>query len=390
MALPLRYSMQSLWARRRTTLATAIGIALVVFVLASSWMLAFGVRRALMQSGSSDTALVLQKDSWGEGGSRLRQHLVGLAAAAPGVRRTEADGPLAVGEIVTATMLENRHDPLRWGNVQVRGVVPKSFVLRPAVRIVQGRAAAPGGDEAIVGIGVVDRFRGLRLGEGIELKKNRKLVIVGVFEADGSAFESEVWANLESVQGSIGYQTFVSSITARLEHANAFDAFAAGLQSTQQDGIDVVREVLYYDKISNEQATIIRGLGGIVTVIFALGAMLGAVITMHGAVSQRRREIAVLRALGFTPTAVLATFVLESALLALFGAVLGVGLSLLTPLFDFSTENFGTGREMTFHFVPSVPILFGSLALGLVVGLVGGLFPAFAAARVRPLPALRA
>jgi putative ABC transport system permease protein len=389
MTLPLRYSMQSLWARRRTTLATAIGIALVVFVLSSSWMLAFGVRRSLMQSGSSDTALVLQRDSWGEGGSRLRQNVLGLAAAAPGVRRGP-DGPLAVGEIVTYTMLENVRDPLHFGNVQVRGVVPKSFVLRPALRIVRGRAAAPGGDEAIVGIGIADRFRGLRIGDGIELKKNRKLTIVGVFEAGGSAFESEVWANLDSVQGSIGYQTFVSSITARLENPDAFDAFAAGLKATQQEGIDVVREVAYYDKVSNDQAAIIRGLGGIVTVIFALGAMLGAVITMHGAVSQRRREIAVLRALGFTPGAVLVTFVIESSLLALAGALLGVALSLLTPLFDFSTENFGTGAEMTFHFVPSAPILMGSLALGLAVGLVGGLFPAFAAARVRPLPALRA
>jgi putative ABC transport system permease protein len=389
MALPLRYSMQSLWARRRTTLATAVGIALVVFVLSSSWMLAFGVRRALMQSGSSDTALVLQKDSWGEGGSRLRRNVLGLAAAAPGVR-TEADGPLAVGEIVTYTMLENVRDPLRFGNVQVRGVVPKSFALRPAVRIVQGRAAAPGGDEAIAGIGVAGRFHGLRLGDGIELKKNRKLTIVGVFEAGGAAFESEVWANLESVQGSIGYQTFVSSITARLESPAAFDAFAAGLKATQQEGIDVVREVAYYDKVSNDQAAIIRGLGGIVTAIFALGAMLGAVITMHGAVSQRRREIAVLRALGFTPFAVLVTFVVESTLLALAGAALGVALSLLTPLFDFSTENFGTGAEMTFHFVPTPTILLGSLALGVGVGLLGGLFPAFAAARVRPLPALRA
>jgi putative ABC transport system permease protein len=388
MVLPLRYSIQSLWARRRTTLATAVGVALVVFVLASSLMLAFGVRRALLQSGSSDTALVLQKDSWGEGGSRLRHGLVGLAAAAPGVRRT-ADGPLAAGEIVTYTMLENVRDPLHWGTIQVRGVVPKSFALRPAVRVVRGRPAAPGGDEAIVGVGLVDRFHGLSLGEGIELKKNRKLVIVGVFEAEGSAFESEVWANLESVQGSIGYQSFVSSVTARLESPSAFDAFAAGVKASQQEGVDVLREVAYYDKVSNDMAAIIRGLGGIVTVIFALGAMLGAVITMHGAVSQRRREIAVLRAIGFTPSAVLVTFVLESLLLALAGATLGVGLALLTPFFDFSTENYGTGQEMTFHFVPTPPILLASLGLGVAVGFLGGVFPALSASRVKPLPGLR-
>jgi putative ABC transport system permease protein len=388
MVLPLRYSIQSLWARRRTTLATAVGVALVVFVLASSLMLAFGVRRALLQSGSSDTALVLQKDSWGEGGSRLRHGLVGLAAAAPGVRRT-ADGPLAAGEIVTYTMLENVRDPLHWGTIQVRGVVPKSFALRPAVRVVRGRPAAPGGDEAIVGVGLVDRFHGLSLGEGIELKKNRKLVIVGVFEAEGSAFESEVWANLESVQGSIGYQSFVSSVTARLESPSAFDAFAAGVKASQQEGVDVLREVAYYDKVSNDMAAIIRGLGGIVTVIFALGAMLGAVITMHGAVSQRRREIAVLRAIGFTPSEVLVTFVLESLLLALAGATLGVGLALLTPFFDFSTENYGTGQEMTFHFVPTPPILLASLGLGVAVGFLGGVFPALSASRVKPLPGLR-
>jgi putative ABC transport system permease protein len=388
MALPLRYSIQSLWARRRTTLATAIGVALVVFVLASSLMLALGVRRSLLESGSSDTALILQKDAWGEGGSRLRHGIVGMATAAPGVRHT-ADGPLAVGEIVTYTMLENVRDRLHYGTVQVRGVVPKSFALRPSVRIVRGRPAAPGGDEAIVGIGVADRFHGLRLGDGIELKKNRKLTIVGVFEAGGSSFESEVWANLESVQGSIGFQSFVSSVTVRLTSPNTFDAFRAGIQASQRENLDVMREVTYYDKISNDQARIIRGLGGIVTMIFALGAMLGAVITMHGAVSQRRREIAVLRAIGFSPSTVLVTFVLESLLLALAGAAFGVGLALLTPWFDFSTENFGTGSEMTFHFVPSPPILVGSLGLGVAVGLLGGFFPALSAARVKPLPGLR-
>jgi putative ABC transport system permease protein len=389
MVLPLRYSVQSLWARRRTTLATALGIALVVFVLASSLMLAFGVRRRLMESGSSDTALVLQKDVWGEGGSRIRQGVYGLATAAPGVRSTGA-GPLAAAEIVTYTMLEHVRDPLRWGMIQVRGVVPASFALRPALRVVRGRLASPGADEAIVGAGLAERFHGLRLGQSIELKRDRKLVIVGVFEAAHSAFESEVWANFDSVQQSIGFQSFVSSITVRLDNPDAFDRFAAGIQATQQESLEVVRERAYYDRVSNDQAAIIRGLGGIVTVVFALGALLGAVITMHGAVSQRRREVAVLRALGFTPAAVLVTFVIESGLLALAGALLGVGLSLLTPLFDFSTENFGTHAEMTFHFVPSPPILLVSLVLGLAVGLIGGFFPAVAAARVRPLPALRA
>ncbi len=389
MALPIRYSIQSLWSRRRTTAATAFGIALVVFVLAASLMLAFGVRHALLESGSSDTALVLQKDTWGEGGSRIRQSVLGLAAAAPGVKRG-ANGPLAAGEIVTYAMLENVRDPLRYGTIQLRGVVPESFALRPAVRVVRGRLATPGADEAIVGTGVADRFHGLRLGESIELKRNRKLLVVGVFEADHSAFESEVWADLESVRTSIGFQGFFSSITVRLESPSAFDAFATGLKATQQEGLDTVRETAYYDKISNDMAAIIRGLGGIVTVIFAFGAMLGALITMHGAVSQRRREIAVLRALGFSPSSVLVAFVLESALLALAGAALGVALSLLTPLFDFSTENFGTGTEMTFHFVPTPPILLAALGLGLGVGLLGGVFPAVAAARVKPLPALRA
>lgn len=389
MELPLRYSIQSLWARRRTTLATAVGIALVVFVLASSLMLAFGMKRALMSSGSSDTALVLQKDTWGEGGSRLRQGVLGLAEAAPGVKRT-ADGPLAVAEVVTYTMLESVGNAERYGTIQVRGVTAGSFTLRPAVHVVRGRRAALGADEAMVGTGLVDRFHGLRLGESIELKKNRKLRIVGVFEAEHMAFESEVWAGLDSVRDSIGIRGFVSSITVRLESASALDAFTAGIKATQQEGLAVERETAYYDRMSSGMSAGIQGLGGIVTVIFALGAVLGAVITMHGAVSQRRREIAVLRALGFPPSAVLVTFLLESLLLALAGAALGVGMALLTPWFDFSTENYGNGHEMTFHFVPNARILLGSLGLGVVVGLLGGLFPALTAARVKPLPALRA
>jgi len=388
MALPLRYSLQSLWARRPTTLATAVGIALVVFVLASSQMLSLGVRRTLLAAGNPDVALVLQQDSWDEVGSRLRQNTLSAVAAAPGVRTREPGSPEAVAEVVTDVMLVNVKDRSRFGTIQIRGTTAMGYQLRPEVRLVDGRLPAAGGDEAIVGLGVLDRFEGLSLGKSFELKKNRPITVVGTFEARGSAYESEVWTNFDTAQASVGFQGYVSSVTARLDSAGAFDAFVRGVKATEPQGVAIERQSAYYEKVSDDLARVIKGLGGIVTGIFALGALLGAVITMHGAVSQRRREIAVLRALGFTPGVVLVTFLVESLLIALLGAGLGVGLSLMTPLLDFSTQN--NGQDVRFHFAPDLEIMLSAMLLGTLVGVGGGLAPAVGAARVRPLPALRA
>ena len=389
MAIPFRYSWQSLWARRATTIATALGIALVVFVLASSLMLVGGLRGTLLRTGDPSRAIVMQTDGFSESWSRIRQSAYSEVAAAPGVKKDARGNPRITGEVVAHVYLATRGDSARNASLQVRGVMPNAFELRPSVRIVEGRAALPGTDEAIIGRSIVGHFEGGVLGGSISLKKKRALKIVGVFEAGGSAHDSEVWADIDTVRSSFNFQGYLSSVTAELESPRVFEAFEAALESDKRQGLSAERERDYYLKVSEDLSSVIAALGGIVTFIFSLGALLGAMITMHGAVSQRKKEIGVLRALGFARGHVLLAFVLEAAALALTGGVLGCSLAFLTTLVDFSAQNEATGQELLFRFMPS-PSLFGlSLLAGTLVGVLGGLLPALEAARVDPIRAMR-
>jgi putative ABC transport system permease protein len=389
MAIPFRYGWQSLWARRTTTAATALGIALVVFVLASSAMLVAGLKETLLRSGSAKRAIVLQQDGYSEGWSRIRQSAYTWVAAAPGVDKNENGEPRMTAEVVGHVYLPTARTATRSASLQVRGVMPNVFEFRPFAKIVEGRRATPGTDEAIVGRNIVGHFEGATLGGTIALQKKRKITIVGVFEAGGSSYDSEVWADIDTVRTSFNFQGYLSSVTAELESPRAFDAFKAALEGDKRQGLSVERERDYYLKVSENLSSVMATLGGLVTGIFALGALLGALITMHGAVSQRAREIGVLRALGFAPTQVLASFVVEAAALSLAGGALGCSLSLLTTLVDFKTINDATGQELSFRFLPSVPLLVTALGAGTLVGVLGGLYPAIQAARVNPVRAMR-
>jgi putative ABC transport system permease protein len=390
MAIPIRYSLRNVWVRRSTALATAAGIALVVFVLAASRMLAAGLRQTLLNAGSAEKAIVMQADAYAESRSRVRQSALTLAAAAPGVRRGPDGAALVSGEAVAQVYLSHADDRARHASVQVRGVTDSAFQLRPEVRVVVGRAAKPGTNEAIVGRGLIGRYEGVLLGGGFELQKNHKLQIVGVFEAGSSAYESEVWADLDMVRGSFGWTGYLSSVTAQLESAAAYDGFAMALQADKEQGLVVERQRAYYERVSNRLSTVIEGLGGVVAFIFSFGAMLGAAITMYGGVSQRRKELGVLKALGFTPAQVLSAVMIECLALSIVGGAAGVLLALSTPFFDFSTVNWSTGQQITFHFVPSAGALGGALLAGTIVGSLGGVFPALKAASMDAIGAMRA
>lgn len=381
----LTYSLRSLWVRRTTTLATAVGIALVVFVLSASRMLAWGMRKTMATAGNADQALVMQNDIWAEAGSRIDQSVLARVAAAPGVKRNGGGEAMVTGESVNHILLPSVSDPTRISTIQVRGV--SANVLE--TRLVRGRPITPGTDEALVGKGVAGRFKGLGLGESVELSATRTLVVVGVFETGGSVYESEVWADLDAARSAFALDGMLASVTAQLESPDAFDAFALPLTQDKQTGLDVVRESAYYEKVSSGMADVISMLGMIETSIFSMGAILGAMITMYAAVSQRRKEIGVLRALGFGRSHIVSTFLIESTALALAGALLGIALALITPSLDFATTNFATGQEVLFRFIPSVEILCVSLAVGAAMGVLGGLLPALGAARVSPLQAMR-
>ncbi|HET9933799.1 MAG TPA: FtsX-like permease family protein [Polyangiaceae bacterium] len=384
MALPFRYSFRNLWVRRTTTFATIVGIGLVVFVLAATLMLAAGVKRTMTSAGRADRAIVMQGDAYSEGDSRMRQSVLGIVGAAPGVRRDAAGEPLVVGETIVHVYLSAADDPSSIDSVQIRGISAKAFLVRDEVRLVEGRLPKPGTDEAIVGKRLFGRYQGLRLGDGFELQKKRRVTIVGAFAADGAAYESEVWADLDAVRSSFGFQGYLSSITARLESPQSFEGFAGTLRADKRQGLSVERERAYYEKVSEGLSHLITGLGSVVALIFSLGALLGAAITMYGAVSQRTREIGVLKALGFARTEVMLVILLESTLLAAAGGALGIGVALLTPLFDFSAMNYATGQQLVFRFVPELGVLGRALASGTLVGVLGGLFPALRAASVNP------
>lgn len=389
MLIPLAYNVRSLFVRKTTTFATAGGIALVVFVLSSSLMLAQGIRRTMVSAGAPDKGLVLRKGSDAELSSSIETKYKGLILAAPGVKRDATGAPVGAGELVVVIAMNKVDGDGQFSNVQVRGIEPASLALRPEVRMVDGRPPQPGTDEAIVGVGMLGRFEGLRVGSDFEIKKNRRIKVVGSFEAGGSSFESEVWTDIDTVRSSFGREGLYSSVTVQLESPSKFDGFRATVENDKQLGLESFRENAYYEKQSEGTSIFISALGITVAVFFSIGAMIGAMITMYGAVSQRVKEIGTLQALGFSRFSVLLSFLFESTLLALIGGALGAAASLLMSLVSFSMMNFATWQEVTFSFAPTPGILLGSAVAGGVMGILGGFFPAVRAARTSPIEAMR-
>lgn len=384
----LRYALRSLWARRMTTLATTGGIALLVFVLSASGMLAKGMRQTVASAGDASRAIVMQHDQWSEAGSRVDQTVLAQVAAAPGIRRGPGGQPLVTGELVTSQIL-GATAAGRLSTLLIRGVSANVLELRPEVHVVEGRAIQPGTSEALVGRSLIDLQPEVALGHSFELAAGRPVTVVGVFEAGGTVLESEVWVDLDSARSAIGEEGKLSSVTARLEQPDALDAFSLPLTQDKQAGLDVARESAYYTKISGGMADVIAALGAVEAVIFSLGAVCATMIVFYGAVAQRRREIGVLRALGFGRRRILLAFLLESIALALAGGAIGVALALLTPLLDFTTVNFATGTDVSFRFVPDAGALLTAVAVAAGVGLFGGVLPALRAARMSPVVAMR-
>lgn len=386
--IPIVYNLRSLKVRRTTTLATALGVALVVFVLASAMMLSAGIKRTLGKSGRADTAIVMRKGADAELSSSIEEPSVALVLAAPGVRRDERGVGIGVGELVVVITIDKLGTD-GVSNVQVRGVAEGSTKMRPELRVVAGRPAQLGTDEVMVGQRVAGRFKGLALGQSFELRKGRPVKVVGVFSTEGSAFESEVWVDLNTLRSAFGREALVSSVRVRLEGASKYDGFAAVVEQDKNLMLMSQREPEFYRKASESTADFASILGTVIAVFFSLGAMIGAMITMYASIASREREIGTLRALGFSRGSVLLSFLLEAILLSLLGGGLGLGASLLMSFVKISMMNFSTWSEVVFSFTPTPEILGTALLFAGVMGLFGGLLPAVRAARLSPLKAMR-
>jgi putative ABC transport system permease protein len=387
--IPIRYNLRSLAVRKATTIATALGIALVVFVLAAAQMLSHGIRNTLGKAGSADRALVLRKGADAELSSNIESRLVNLILAAPGVKHDASGKPEGIGQVMLVLALEKAGVADQVSNVALRGVPPNAFEGRDDIKITSGRLFNPGADEVIIGKRIAGHFRGLNLGDSFELKKNRKVQVVGIFDANGSSHESEVVGDIELVRTSFGREGQVSSVVVTLEAPSKFEAFKSAMEHDKQLGLSAFSELAYYEKQSEGTATLVTFLGGAIVFFFSVGATIGAMITMYAAVSHRRREIGTLRALGFSRITILSSFLLEAILLTLIGGAVGAVASLAMGSVHFSMMNMASWSEITFSFDPSLSILLSALAVGGVMGLFGGFLPAFRASRVSPVEAMR-
>jgi len=386
MPIPVSYSYRNLLARRLTTFLTAAGMALVIFVFAAVLMLAEGLRQTLVATGSFDNAMVLRAGSETEVQSAIDRTQAAIIAAQPEIA-PGPEGPLVASEAIILVNLTKRGSS-KPGNVMIRGVQPPSFGLRREVRLAQGRWFRPGSNEIVAGAQIADRFQGAALGETLRFAM-RDWRVVGVFDAGNTGFSSEIWGDVEQLLQAFR-RTVFSAVILRLRAPGDFDPLKARLETDPRLPVQVRREVEFYEAQSRRLADFIRLLGLVLTAIFGLGGVVGAMISMYDQVGTRINEIGTMRALGFQRRHILLAFLLEAGLLGGLGWLIGMIPAACLNFLTLSTINWASFAEITFRFTLTPEILLKSLAFGVAMGLVGGLLPAVKAARLPLIEALRA
>lgn len=384
MAIPIVYNLRSVRARWASAVVAILGIAGTVGVFVAMLSLAKGFKATVVSSGAPDNAIVLRTGSTNEMDSSVTLDQVHVIEDAPGVAHSE-NGALVTPEVVVV-----RNFPLRStgtdANVQLRGVSPKALEVRKQVRVVEGRFFTPGLFELVVGSNAVHSYAGLDLGNTIRFG-GANWTVVGIMEAGGSAFDSEVWADSRVLDQVYNYpQDVFRSVTVHLASPQALQQFKDALTADPRMSVGVSREVEYYDKESRAITSMITVLGGIVAFIMGIGAIFGALNTMYSAVAERGREIATMRALGFGGPSVVTSFIIESLLIAFVGGLLGCVAVLPLNGLTTGTVNWQTFSHLAFAFKITPPLLLGGVIFALVMGFLGGVFPAIRAAR-RPVAA---
>ncbi|MDZ4805197.1 MAG: ABC transporter permease [Candidatus Eisenbacteria bacterium] len=378
MAIPISYNIRNLFVRRLATTITIVGIALVVAVFIAVLALASGFERALAGNGLDTNAIVLRVPGNDELSSSVSREWVSIIQTQPEVAIDTQGRPMIVPELVVVVNLKKKSTG-GVSNILTRGTSPAAFQLRPRLKLVAGRMWNSGLSEIIVGKLLSERFQNCGLGEKVNFG-GREWTVVGIFDAGGTSFESEVWGDSEVLGPAFdreGYQ----SATVRLKDPAFLDAFKQRLEGDRRMQAVVKRESVYYSDQSVRIATIIRVLGTFIAIVMAFGAVFGALNTMYAAVSSRRAEIGTMMALGFSRSSVLTSFVLESLFLSGIGGVLGALFALPINGISTGTTNWATFSEVAFRFTVTPTMLVAGFIFALVMGLVGGFFPALSAAR---------
>ncbi|MET0218427.1 MAG: FtsX-like permease family protein [Burkholderiales bacterium] len=387
MKIPLSYIVRNLWTRKLTTALTAGGMALVVFVFATVLMLEEGLRNTLVQTGTADNAVVIRRSSVTEVQSAVDRSQAAIATSAPEVAYGADGEPMVSKEVVVLINLDQRGSR-KPSNVVIRGVGLKGAALRPQVKLVEGRMFRPGSSEIITGRAIAQRFKGAGLNETLRFG-GREWTVVGLFDAGGSGFDSEIWGDADQMMQAFRRNAY-SVVILQLVSADRLEEFRARLESDQRLTLETKRETVFYAEQSELLANFIRILGLTLSVIFSMGAIIGAMITMYAAVSNRTAEIGTLRALGFQRRSILAAFLLESLFLSLLGGAIGLFVASFMQLVSVSTMNWQSFSEIAFTFTLTPRIVVQSLLFAAFMGLLGGVLPAARAARLKIVDALRA
>ena len=387
MGIPFSYSFRNLWTRRLTTVLTASGMALVVFVFAAILMLAEGLRKTLVETGSYDNVIVIRKGSNSEVQSGVSRYQASIIETQPEAAIGANGQPLVAKEMVVLITLPKRatNSP---SNVVIRGMGSSSLILRPQVKLVAGRMPKAGSSEIVAGRSIAERFKGGGIGESLRFGM-RDWTVVGIFDAGNTGFSSEIWGDSDQLMQTFRRPAY-SSVIFKLRDPAEFETVKKRIENDPRLTLEAKRENQYYVDQSRMMAKFLRILGMSLTIIFSLGAIIGAMITMYSAVATRTGEIGTMRALGFKKTSVLGAFMIEALFLGLIGGCVGLFLASFLQLLTISTMNFQTFSELAFSFALTSDIVWKGLGFSLVMGFIGGVLPAVRASRMNIVESLRA
>ena len=386
MALPISYNFRNVIVRWKVTLLALGGISLVVAVLIALTAMANGFRVALKTTGSPDNAIVTQRGASSELSSGFTKDNASMILVDDRVKRDSTGRPLASPEMIVVASIPRLGDGTEV-NVTVRGVSPMAFQVRQNVKIVAGRNFTPGLYEIIVGQKAAVRYQNLEVGGNLKLQR-QAWKVVGIFTSEGSSFESEIWGDVDALAPVFNRAGGYQSLTLKLNDSSQIEKFDADLKANPNMQVQMLSELQFYEGQAGQTATTLTILAIFVGVIMGVGAVFGAMNTMYALVSARTREIGTLRALGFSRFSILISFMIESAFLALIGGLLGSILAL--PINTLSGATGGANfSQIAFAFKVDPQWLAIAVGAAVLMGLVGGLLPAFRAARTPITAALR-